>query len=148
MPRITRYTTKGVKVRERTSLRVPHTATHPVTAELAMPQRNGGQKSDGIEASASENTPAPAMIGRLIRKTSRAAASRSKPRNRLTVRVAPLRLTPGCSASAWPTPIASASRSRNSVSARRSGRRSATSSNSPNTINMTAIIQMRSRSAI
>ena len=64
-------------------------------AELAIPHRNGGQKSDGIEASARANTPAPAMIGRLMRNTRRAAASRSKPSARLTVRVAPLRLTPG-----------------------------------------------------
>jgi hypothetical protein len=42
-----------------------------------MPHRKGGQKSDGIDASARANTPAPAMIGKLIKKTSRAAASRS-----------------------------------------------------------------------
>ena len=39
-----------------------------------MPHRKGGQKSDGIDASARATARA-AMIGKLIKNTSRAAAS-------------------------------------------------------------------------
>ena len=47
--------------------------------------------------------------GRLMRNTNRAAEARCRPSSMLTVSVAPDRDTPGASAAACATPIASAS---------------------------------------
>ena len=86
--------------------------------------------------------PAPAMMGRLMRNEMRAAASRSKPRTRPAEMVMPDRDTPGARATAWHMPITAASRTRNCSASRSPGRRSATSSTSPNTISRTAISQI------
>ena len=71
------------------------------------------------------NASAPAVTGMLIRKAKRTAPSRSSPARRPAVIVMPERDTPGCSATAWPTPISTASRrvtSSTVASARRGGR--------------------------
>ena len=76
-----------------------------------MPQTNGGAEAVGDAARRPErrrralNSTAPAVIGTLMRKATRTAASRSRPTTRPAVIVTPLRLTPGWRASAWPTPI-------------------------------------------
>ena len=66
---------------------------------------------------------APASTGSATSRDSSAASRRPNPRARAAARVAPLRETPGTSASAWATP--SASPSTRLGSARRAGKRSA-----------------------
>ncbi len=64
------------------------------------------------------NTIAPPVTGIIIRKLSRAAASRSKPRRRAAVIVIPERDVPGFSASACAAPTITASRTPNSSTLR------------------------------
>ncbi len=108
-----------------------------------MPTIIGVSKPSGMPSLASLanlNNTAPPITGTLIKKLTRAAASRVKPNLRAAVIVMPEREVPGLRAITWARPISIASRAVNELSVRSPAKRSAHNNTSPKTINETAII--------
>ena len=81
---------------------MPHMATQPEMPAATMPTIIGVSKPSGMPSLASFvnlNNTAPPITGTLIKKLTRAAASREKPNLRAAVMVIPEREVPGLSAS-------------------------------------------------
>ena len=88
-------------------------ASQPEIPDVTMPTIIGASRPSGMPSPTSFvilNTIAPPVTGIIIKKLSRTAASRSKPRRRAAVIVIPERDVPGLSASACAAPTMTESR--------------------------------------
>src|ERR1700722_4039216 len=91
------------------------TAARPTTKAIAIATNSWGPvalmpSETGRKASGSENSPEANTAGMASRKPNRAANSRSRPRKRPALMVAPDRETPGTNASVWAMLTSTASR--------------------------------------
>ena len=130
-------------IRERNRSIQP-TATQPLSAAAAVPKAKAGHHPPGTDRSPNFTSPAPAITGRLIRNTKRAASARSMRSHRAVVRATPARETPGWKARPWTAPSRKASPNRRSVGCRSPGLPSAILSNTPKTASQGATNQIRS----